>query len=196
MGDAVHPGSGHRRHLLFTLLRILVATTALLCVYFTFPLTERDNVALGAATVVVGLTVFVAFFSRQLRQIRQADYPVLRAIEGIAMVGTVFVIAMASIHYALAQADPRSYTEPLSRLDALYFTVTTLTTVGFGDITPTTATTRAVTTVQMVLGLILVGAGVRLLLGVAQQTAAARRAPSDQSAGEAASHDGGATPIE
>ncbi len=180
MANAAHPSTADRRHVLLAVIRILVATTALLIVYFSFPLNERDNLTLGAVAIVVGLAVFVAFFSRQLRQIRQADYPVLRATEGIAMVGTVFVTAMASVHYVLAQADPSSYTEHLSRLDALYFTVTTIATVGFGDITPTSATTRAVTTGQMVLGLILVGAGVRLLLNVAQQTAAERRTPRDQ----------------
>jgi hypothetical protein len=169
----------------WALFRTAVATTALLWVYFMLPLSSRDNIALGAVSVGIGLTVFVAFFTRQLRQIRQADYPVLRAIEGIAMVGTVFVILMASIHYALAQVDPSSYSEDLSRLDALYFTVTTIATVGFGDITPTSATTRAVTTGQMVLGFILVGAGVRMLLSVAQQTAAERRADGDRSVGDA-----------
>ena len=43
---------------------------------------------------------------------------------------------MASIHYSLGAATPSSYSEVLSRLDALYFTVTTLATVGYGETHP------------------------------------------------------------
>ena len=73
-------------------------------------------------------------------------------------------------------ARPGSYSEALSRLDALYFTVTTLATVGFGDITPERAAlTRTVTTALIVLGVALLGAGVRILIGVASQVNEDRR---------------------
>ncbi len=68
----------------------------------------------------------------------------------------------------------------MSRLDALYFTVTTLATVGFGDITPTSDVARAVTTVQMVMGVVLLGVGVRLLVSVAQKAAEERRGSGGQ----------------
>ncbi|MCZ3388398.1 MAG: potassium channel family protein [Actinomycetia bacterium] len=56
----------------------------------------------------------------------------------------------------------------MSRIDARYFTVTTLATVGYGDITPTSGVTRSVTMVEMVLGVTLLGAGIRILLDMAQ----------------------------
>lgn len=162
-----------------SLLRTLLAVVALLFVYFLLPLSSRDNVALGATAAVAGLVVFGAIFVRQMRQIRRAEFPVLRAVEAIALVATVFVVFMSSVHYALALYDPSSYSEAMSRLDAMYFTVTTLATVGFGDITPTSSVTRAVTMAQMVAGVALLGAGVRVLLGMARMVAEQRGAPSE-----------------
>jgi voltage-gated potassium channel len=39
--------------------------------------------------------------------------------------------------------------EPLSRTDALYYTITVFSTVGFGDVTPRADLARIVTMVQM-----------------------------------------------
>jgi hypothetical protein len=171
---------------LWALARIGGEMASLLLVYFMLPLNDRDNAVLGLVTVAVGLTVFVAIFVRQLRKIRSAEYPILRAVEAIAVVATIFVILMAGVAIAFATADPNSYSEDMSRLDGLYFTVTTLATVGFGDITPTSDASRAFTTFQIVLGVALLGAGVRVLLGVAQRVADDRRQVGEPDSDEAA----------
>lgn len=173
MSTAQDGGDGHTsaevRCVVIALLRTLVAVAALLLVYFQMPFESRDNMLLALTAVVLGLAAFGVIFVRQMRRIRDAEHPMLRAVEAVALVASLFVVVVAAIHHNLWLTDPNSYSEPLSRLDALYFTVTTLATVGFGDITPTSELTRAVTTVQMVLGVALLGAGVRVLIGVAQQ---------------------------
>ena len=156
--------------------KTLFAVAALLLAYFQLPLRAGDHVAVGLTLVVLGLAAFGLIFVRQVRRIRSAEYPMLRAVEAVALVGCLFCVVVASVHHGLWLADNQAYSEPLSRLDALYFTVTTLATVGFGDITPTSELTRAVTTVQMVLGVALLGAGVRILLAVAQQVQSDRQA--------------------
>ncbi len=168
------PGAAGPRQVFATLGRIAIAVTALLTVYFMVPLQNRDHVGVRAIAVIVGLTVFGAIFVRQMRQIRKAHYPVLRAVEAIALVATLFIVVVAGIHFTLSTVTPSSYTEVLSRLDALYFTVTTLATVGYGDITPTSGVTRSVTMIQMVLGVTLLGAGIRVSLGIAQMVAKER----------------------
>lgn len=174
MTEQQHSMHAGRRQVIHALLRIAGSITSLLLVYFMFPLQDRDAVLLGMLAVVIGLSVFAVIFARQLHKIRSAAFPVLRAVEGIALVATIFIVLMASVAVGFAAADAGNYSEPMTRIDALYFTVTTLATVGFGDITPTTDLTRAFTTFQMILGVALVGAGVRVLLGVAQRVAEQR----------------------
>ena len=49
----------------------------------------------------------------------------------------------------MERASAASFTQPLTRTDALYFTVTVFSTVGFGDITAKSEAARIVLIVQM-----------------------------------------------
>ena len=64
----------------------------------------------------------------------------------------------------LSATDPGAFTEPLSRVDTLYFVVTVFATVGFGDISPVSEVARVLVTVQMVGDLILIGLVLRVFL--------------------------------
>jgi voltage-gated potassium channel Kch len=57
----------------------------------------------------------------------------------------------------------------LTRTDSIYFTVTVFSTVGFGDISPASQVARLVVTAQMIFNLIVLGLGVRLIVGAVQQ---------------------------
>ena len=64
----------------------------------------------------------------------------------------------------MAFDSPDTFTiDPLTRVDALYLTVTVFSTVGFGDISAASQPGRILVTIQMILNLIVLGAGVRLL---------------------------------
>ena len=52
---------------------------------------------------------------------------------------------------------------PLSRTDAMYFSTTVFTTVGFGDITAKSEVARLVVTVQMWLDLVFLGLVLRVV---------------------------------
>jgi Ion channel len=55
------------------------------------------------------------------------------------------VTLFASAYITMANANPANFsTHPLTRTDALYFTVTVFTTVGFGDITAASQSARLV----------------------------------------------------
>ena len=54
-------------------------------------------------------------------------------------------------------------------MDALYLTVTVFSTVGFGDISAASQPGRILVTIQMILNLIVLGAGVRLLTGAVKR---------------------------
>ena len=98
----------------------------------------------------------------------RSRYPLLRSVEAMAMTIPLFIVVFSTTHYLINGLDPASYSEPMTRFDALYFTMTTFATVGFGDITPVSLPARFVTLLQIIGGLILVGVVARVLISAAR----------------------------
>jgi voltage-gated potassium channel len=98
----------------------------------------------------------------------RSRYPLLRSVEAMAMTIPLFIVVFSTTHYLINGVEPASYSEPMTRFDALYFTMTTFATVGFGDITPVSLPARLVTLLQMIGGLILVGVVARVLISAAR----------------------------
>ena len=80
----------------------------------------------------------------------------------------LFIVVFATTHFVIGQTAPGSYTQPMTRLDALYFTVTTFASVGYGDISPVSQPARLVALVQMICGLLLIGVIAKFLFGLAR----------------------------
>ena len=156
-----------RRRLVRPMLRAALSTVILVVLYYWLPL---DGALDSSAAVVLGagLVVFAFVVARQVRSIVESDAPRLRAIEVLFTIFPFFLLLFATVYYAIGHATPGSFSEPLTRTDALYFTVTVFSTVGFGDITPITTTTRVTVMIQMLADLVLLGAGLKLLLGAVQ----------------------------
>jgi hypothetical protein len=93
----------------------------------------------------------------------RAEYPVAQAVEALAVTVGVYLVAYATTYFLLSQSGPDNFSEVLTRLDALYFTLTVFTTVGFGDIVASTETARAVVSAQLIGNLILISLGIRVL---------------------------------
>lgn len=145
----------------------MAATGLLLVVVYAFvPVAGRSGIA-AAALMILGLVVFAGLVVRQVRMIVSAERPKLRAFEALALVVPALILIFSYTYLSLSESIPESFTEPLSRIDAVYFATTVFGTVGFGDITAQTQTARLLVTVQILIGL---GAAVglaRLLLGAA-----------------------------
>ena len=148
--------------------RTLLATTGVLVAYFLLPL----NAGFSSRTMVVlvvGLVAVALLVAWQVRAILRAYTPALRAVEALALSLPLFLVMFAVVYYLLAGSDPRAFTEPLTRTDSLYFVVTVFATVGFGDIAPVSEVARALTTVQMVLDLLLIGLVLKVFLAAVDQ---------------------------
>jgi voltage-gated potassium channel len=157
-----------RRRLLFRhLLRVALSTVVLVVLYYVLPLGGGLH---GSAIPIfaIGSLALAVLVTRQVRSIMASDYPRLRGIEVLLTIFPCFLLLCAATYFALARATPHAFSQPLNRTDALYFTVTVFATVGFGDITATTTTTRLIVTIQMLLDLVILGAGFKLLLGAVQ----------------------------
>jgi voltage-gated potassium channel len=81
----------------------------------------------------------------------------------------LFLLLFASAYFTMAGTNPANFsTHSLARADALYFTVTTFSTVGYGDITAASQSARLVVTAQMLLDLLALGLVVRVFVGAVQ----------------------------
>ena len=193
-----------RRRLLVAMLRASLTSAVLVVLYYRLPFTG----VVDASTFLIlaaGLVLFGAVIAWQVRSILRSDYPGLRAIEALAAAIPLFLLLFAVTYVKLADATAGAFSEPLSRTDALYFTITVFATVGFGDIAPVTDAARITTMVQMVGDLLVVGLVLRVMLGAVRQgrerQAGAAGAPDSPDRGDAgpaappylAKHDGPGT---
>ena len=176
------PPEVHRRLLVRSLLRAGLLTLLLLVAYYLLPL-DRPLDGSSVVVLVVGLAVFGVVLGWQVRSIVGSKTPRLRAIEVLITALPLFLLVFAAVYYTMAHGSPSSFSEPLTRTDALYLTVTIFSTVGFGDITPTVESARIIVMIQMLGDLLVLGAGLKLLLGAVQRSEKRR---SGASAGDQA----------
>lgn len=164
-----------RQQIALTVLRALVTTVVLAALYYLLPL---DHIRSVLVMLSAGLLILLAVTPVQLRAISKARYPAVRAIEALAVMVPLFLLLFASVYFTMANTNPASFnTHPLTRTDALYFTITIFSTVGFGDITAISQSARLVVIAQMLLDLLALGLVVRAFLG-AVQLARQRAAPA------------------
>jgi hypothetical protein len=166
------------RRVITTLLRASLSTIALVTIYYLLPL-ERYSAAFGVVTLFVGLLGLVALIAFQIRAIIKAEYPVLRAVGALATSAPLFLLQFATSYFVMGRLSAANFSEPLTRTDALYFTVTVFATVGFGDITATTQGARILVTCQMLLGILIVGLGARIFVDAVKQGRQQQPPPAD-----------------
>jgi voltage-gated potassium channel len=167
------PLTARRRRWLIArgLLRALVTAVVMVALYYVLPLDRRSDAAVYVV-LVVGVALLAGMIAWQARAIVRSDYPGIRAVQALASTTPLFLLLFASAYFVLSLDDPAMFTEPLTRSDSLYFTVTIFSTVGFGDISAKAETTRLVVTAQMLLDLVVLGLGIQVILGAVKQSKA------------------------
>jgi hypothetical protein len=176
MSATYGPRRAQRRRVIFGLSRAVGIAAVLIALYYSMPLDRLTRGSLVAA-MVLGLLLLGAMTAYQVRAILRAAHPAVRAIEALATTVPLFLLLFAASYFLMSNGSPSNFNVPaLSRTDALYFTVTVFATVGFGDIAPASQAARLVVTIQMILNLIVIGLGVRLIVGAAER---ARRSNPD-----------------
>ena len=152
------------RMIVRALLRAVGSTIALVVIYYLLPL-NRPSTGSAVTMLVVGLVAFIGLVAFQVRSIVRSPFPGLRAIEALAISVPLFLLLFAATYDVMAALSASSFNQPLTRTDALYFTVTVFATVGFGDIAAKTEAARLVVTGQMITDLVVVGVWIRIILG-------------------------------
>ena len=149
-------------------------------IYYLLPL-NRSSTWVAVTMLVIGLALFIGLVAFQVRSIVRSRFPALRAIEALATSVPLFLLLFASVYVVLSTISASNFTEPLMHTDALYFTVTVFSTVGFGDITAKSEAARLVVTSQMIADLLIIGLGLRVIVGAV--TRSRQQRPEDAGTG-------------
>ena len=147
-------------------LRHLLSVAGLLVIYYAVPvgslgLTGRTALSvlltlLGVAVLAVAITAQVR---RQLAMDRDAE------VQSLLMLLELVVIVFAVGYYGLAISAPGQMADLHTRTDSLYFTLSTLTTIGFGDVHAVGQLARVLVIIQMVFDVVFVAAVAATLRG-------------------------------
>lgn len=139
----------------------VVLPVAILVFYFIVPVGTNDapagevlGLAIGAIAVLTVASVIFAEVQRAEKRLRPVH--LLLAFE---MVLVTFSLG----YYLLAHSNPDQFIGLNTRMDALYFSMVTMSTVGYGDITAHGQLARVMVTSQLAFNLAFVGALVALL---------------------------------
>ena len=153
---------------LLVLLRTTLSVSALFAAYFLIP-TRRPEEGSDLPWLILELGVFAVIVAIQVPAIVKAKYPILRAVESMAVVIPLYLLIFARIYLSSSLTDPSGFSQPLNDVGSLYFTVTVFSTVGFGDIAARSEVARLVVASQMLLDLVILGLGIQVFVGAVQR---------------------------
>ena len=158
-------------------LRSFASVVALVAIYFALPI-QRFTDPTVVGRLVLSVLCLVVILAWQILAVSRSSRPTLRAIEAVAVTVPLFILMVSSTYVLTSEISEQSFTEDLSKIDALYFAMAVFSTVGFGDIAPRSDLARVAVTIQIIIDLLLLGVGIRLLVG-AVNAGKRRVQPSD-----------------
>jgi len=156
--------------------RSTAALVLLMTMYFVAPFGMDDPLPLAVSLLLVLVCVAALgwVITRHVRQQIRGEQTA--ALHSLLVLLWLVVVVFATAFFQLDQADGTQLVDLETRLDALYFVLSTLATVGYGDIHAVGQTARTLVSVQIVFNLVFVAALVRLVLA----GASTRRLPTDR----------------
>jgi nitrate reductase gamma subunit len=151
------------------LVQVLLGSVIVVVVYFLLPLDRDFGVLLGVGACLAMVVGLLPMTVRRARRVMVSATPFIEAIKSIALLYTMVVVGFAMAYLLMAtQADDQMHGIE-THVDALYFSVVTNATVGYGDMVPVGQLARVVVMVHIVLGLVTLGFAARLLTVVLQR---------------------------
>jgi hypothetical protein len=156
---------------------LLAAVTA---AFFLLPV---QSLALGRTVLVtavflIGLAGAAWIVVWQVMAYRTAVGAGRARLQGLLVAVYITVLFFALSYYLLATAHPEQFVGLQTRLDSLYFSITILSTVGFGDVHAAGQAGRAIVSLQLAFDLLFISLAVAAVRAAGPPTAA-----SDQRSG-------------
>ncbi|MEU8262468.1 potassium channel family protein [Micromonospora sp. NPDC048999] len=160
----------------------LLACLLLVAAYFLVPLTSDPNVVRlvlrTIGTVIVVVTV-AALITRQVREQLAPTAPTgeaaVRPLIHLAVALVAGLLAFALGDYVLATNRAGEFVGLRTRVDALYFALSTITTVGYGDVHAQGQVARIVVCGQMLFSIGVIATGASIVVRQLAQQAGPRR---------------------
>jgi voltage-gated potassium channel len=174
------PAGNPGREILVLLASVVLGTV----VYYLVPVPHqmregRWAILFGCGVVALGLLIALAIWR------------LLRAGENVRIRALVLLLVLTILFFAWADDSvarlPGQFVDLHTKTDALYFTISTVATVGFGDVHAAGQLARAAVTVQIVFNLVFLGAALAMISGFFRERAQSRRAGTGH-------HEDGASP--
>jgi len=168
-----HKNGTYRVHGPSAGLRVVLALVATVAGYYALPY-GRSGARISGTT---GILVFAAAaFVTVVLITRQVRNHLIYGGRGNDIESLLLALVLLMISFALIYLKMKNQFDGLeTKTDSLYFTVATVSTVGYGDVHPVGQGARGVVTVQMVLDLVFVAALASVASGLIRQRAQERR---------------------
>ncbi|MGH8827253.1 MAG: ion channel [Jiangellaceae bacterium] len=148
------------------ILRSLGMLAGITLMYAALPLDVAQRSTLvgllgGIGLVLGGLAGFLVLLRLQIRS-AAGETPVLAVAQRLLTTLYLLVFFFAAVYYGLSLTSGH-LNGVATKIDALYFSATIVTTVGFGDITAVGQVARVIVTTHMIFDLVYIGVAIRML---------------------------------
>ena len=151
--------------------RAAIGCLLLLLAYFLVPVEPDPNgprlVLRSVGTLLLVLTV-AALVTGQVRRQLTAPTPTgdaeARSLVRLTVALVAGVVTFALADYVVANTRPDQFADLDTRVDALYFTLATLTTIGYGDVHAQGQIARVVVCAQMLFSIGVIATGASILV--------------------------------
>lgn len=174
-----HPSLHDPRQRRRALLESLGGPFLLVVAYFLLPL-DGNLWPLAIVMGILAALMLVPLTVRRAKRIQTSETPLLEAVHAVALAASLAIISFSVSYYTLGTSTTDQIPAIDTKVDALYFTVVTLATVGYGDITPQGQAARALVTVQILLNITLIATSFRVLSRLAVERSNETRAERSQ----------------
>lgn len=174
----------HAGEILRTTLTVAVVSAVLLLGFSSLPPADPIEVATGrvalglGADLLIAVALLIAIINWQTKRIARTHRALPALIEALALVFVVYIGLFARMYHVISTWNTGAFSAPLDYFTSVYFAMTVLSTVGFGDIVPHNNIARSLAMIQMVGNFVLLGLVVRVLT----QAASSRRSTGGEDA--------------
>lgn len=131
---------------------------AVLVVFFAMPVHTGQGLVRLVGNLVLTIVAVTVVALVLFREVARSETEATLSILNLVLLLEIVLIAFSFVYFAVANNSAGQFTGLETRLDALYFTLTTTTTTGYGDVHPTGQAARAVVSAHMAFNLVFIAA--------------------------------------